>query len=107
MRTQKFGLFSPYQKFGAIQAMHNLPYFQQKLLQKPKRLFLESSRVGNQTTEHRKVRLIESLRPKPRFGIKSRNLESCQVMSTYRSLNNFGKTKVRKCQQNPGGIIKN
>ena len=65
MRTQKFGLFSPYQKFGAIQAMHNLPYFQQKLLQKPKRLFLESSRVGNQTTEHRKVRVIESLRPKP------------------------------------------
>ena len=27
---------------------------------------------SNQTTEHRKVRVIESLRPKPRFGIKSR-----------------------------------
>ena len=79
MRTQKFGSFIPYQKFSAIQATHNLPYFQQNFYRNlfGCMLFLESSRVGNQTTEHRKVRVIESLRPKPRFGIKSRNLNSC------------------------------
>ena len=58
-------------------------------------LFLESSRVGNQTTEHRKVRVIKSLRPKPRFGIKSRVMLSYE----YRSINYLlnGETKVGKC----------